>query len=202
MFRSVWINLKPTRAQQANAKGDQSLTARLPRKVLSAIRAYSLACLSVALALMTGILLARFMFRAVACHSCCSRSPLLRDATEQDRASFALVLSSLAFNCFLTPLFTLFTSLPLNSPPTRYTSCLLCSVPGLVRFSVAFSEASGNPATNLRRESPFVESRRACWILRPISSSSVTRWRSSCIESRSRGTIWVACGKSYRKATN
>ena len=81
----------------------------LPRKVLSSIRGYSLAVLSVSVALMAGLLLANFNFAAVAFPLFLFAIAIIVWCEGTGPGVFALVLSSLAFNYFFTqPLYSFY----------------------------------------------------------------------------------------------
>ena len=75
----------------------------LPRKLFSAIRGYILASCSVAIALMTGLLLARLNFPSVEFPLFLFAIAIIVWREGTGPGAFALVLSSLAFNYFFTP---------------------------------------------------------------------------------------------------
>jgi PAS domain S-box-containing protein len=75
----------------------------LPRKAFSAIRGYSLAILSVAIALMAGLLLANFNFPAVAFPLFLFAIAIIVWREGTGPGVCALILSSLVFNYFFTP---------------------------------------------------------------------------------------------------
>lgn len=75
----------------------------LPRKLFSAIRGYSLASLSVGIALITGLLLARLNFPSVEFPLFLFAIAIIVWHEGTGPGVFALVLSSLAFNYFFTP---------------------------------------------------------------------------------------------------
>lgn len=74
-----------------------------PRKLLSAIRGYGIALLSVALALAAGLFMSRFNFQGVEFPFFLIAIAIIVWREGTGPAVFALILSSLAFNYFFTP---------------------------------------------------------------------------------------------------